>query len=788
MLTAEQPFVLQADRPRDPASRMTGAAGCLHELFEACADEAGADIALVRGTLELSYAAVEAAANQLAHHLRGLGVGPGMIVGLCLDRSERPIIALLACLKAGAAYVPLDPTHPDERLRHILNEAGIAVLICEQATQARLQTVFDGTLISLDDHAAAIAHCAATRLTPAETGVTPCDLCYVLYTSGTTGRPKGVMTEHRNAYHFVQAFNSVCQGASARVYQGFSLGFDGSVEEIWMAFSNRGTLVVGDKETPRFGNDLALYLTRAGVTYFSTVPTMLSTMTEDIPSLSQLVVSGEVCPPELVARWARPGRLMLNVYGPTEATVNTTAKACRAGEAVTIGGPLDGYLALILDAEMNPLPPGEMGELYIGGPGIARGYLNQPELTERHFITASRHGRLYRTGDLAARNAEGEIEFFGRIDDQVKIRGFRVELSEITSVLLEQENIASATVTAQSKDDLPVLAAYVVAADPSRPVARAALLQALRAKLPSYMVPGYLDLLDALPMLTTGKVDRKRLPAPVQALIDEARGLAPPATELEENIAAIWAKVFNVPAVGVDQDFFLDLGGHSLFAAQTVARLRSVDVHIAVRDVYAFPNVRKLAAYVAEVAAPAREAEPAGQARPVVRRKPGLRVAVLQSVLFIFAWYLFTTPLLLVLPVVNDLLWERITILQTIEILLPFYIALTPVLMAVGIGAKWLIIGRYKPGAYPLWGSYYIRWWLATRLQALSGAGLFLGTPLMPVFYRLMGARVRPPLRARFGFGLCLGSGLDRRRHQHQRRHAALWYPGRGRLSAHRPR
>ena len=192
----------------------------------------------------------------------------------------------------------------------------------------------------------------------------------MLYTSGTTGRPKGVMTEHRNAHHFVQAFNAACGAApGGRIYQGFSLGFDGSVEEIWMAFSNRGVLVVGDRDTPRFGNDLAQYLARAGVTYFSTVPTMLSTMTEDIPSLTQLVVSGEVCPPELVARWARPGRQMLNVYGPTEATVNTTAKLCRPGEAVTIGQPLSGYDAWILDAEMNPLPPGEMGELYIGGAG-----------------------------------------------------------------------------------------------------------------------------------------------------------------------------------------------------------------------------------------------------------------------------------------------------------------------------------------------------------------------------------------------------------------------------------
>jgi len=740
-----------ADRPGDISE--ADATGCLHELFETSADEASTGLALICGAREFSYASVEAQANRLARHLRSFGLGPGAIVGLCLERSERPIIALLACLKAGAAYVPLDPTHPDDRLRYILEQAKVSLLIGEQATRTRIRSVFGGTLIDWDEDAADIAQRSATRLSPEETGVTPLDLCYVLYTSGTTGRPKGVMTEHRNARHFVQAFNAACRAQGGRVYQGFSLSFDGSVEEIWMAFSNGGTLVVGERDTPRFGNDLAQYLARAGVTYFSTVPTMLSTMSEDIPSLTHLVVSGEVCPPELVARWARPGRQMHNVYGPTEATVNTTAKLCRPGEAVTIGRPLAGYRAWILDAEMRPLPAGEMGELYIGGPGLARGYLGQPELTERHFITAPSFGRLYRTGDLAARNADGEIEFFGRIDDQVKIRGFRVELSEIASVLLEQENIASAAVVAHSKDELPVLAAYVVAADPGQKLARGALLQALRAKLPPYMVPSYLDRLDELPMLTTGKVDRKRLPAPAQKLVDEAGTLTPPASELEAKIAGIWAQIFNMDAVGTDQNFFLDLGGHSLIAAQTVARLRSVDVHVAVRDIYAFPDVRKLAAYVAGLALPAAAAQAApGAERPALRPKAGLRVAALQALLFLLSWYIFAAPLLLALPLLNDLLWERLTVLEVIGMLVPFYLWLTPVLMAVGIGAKWLIIGRYKPGAYPLWGSYYMRWWLVSRLQALSGAGLFLGTPLMPVYYRLMGATV--------GKGCALDSAL----------------------------
>lgn len=720
--------------------------GCLHELFEAQVDAHGDAVALACGDTSLSYGELEARANRLARRLRGVGAGPGVLVGLCLDRSELPIIAILACLKAGAAYAPIDPTHPDDRIRYIVGEAGISLMICEQALLDRVKSVFDGRIISLDGEAAEIAALPSARLTQADTGGAPTDLCYVIYTSGTSGRPKGVMTEHRNAYHFVQAFNAVCATTpSDRIYQGFSLGFDGSVEEIWMAFSNGAALVVGAKDTPRFGNDLAQYLSRAEVTYFSTVPTMLSTMTDDVPTLRQLVVSGEVCPPELVARWWRPGRTILNVYGPTEATVNTTAKICVPGQAITIGRPIAGYSIHILDSEMNPVPQGVKGALYIGGPGVSRGYLKQPELTSRHYVSSPRDGgRLYRTGDLAALNDDGEVEFFGRIDDQVKIRGYRVELSEIVSVLLEQDNVASATVAAHDRAGVPTLAAYVVIKDPAKPVDRSALLAALKAKLPVYMVPAYLDVLDELPMLTTGKVERKRLPEPVQPLVDEASAIAPPTSPLEAKIAGAWARVFSVTTVGAEQDFFLDLGGHSLLAAQMVAVLREVDLHVAVRDVYAFPTPRKLAQHLAAASALQADAAPTEvkSERPALRRKAGLRVGAIQAFFLVLGWYVFATPSFFVLPIADDLLRGRLSLLQMVAILIPFYLALSLVLMAIGVGAKWLIIGRYKPGAYPLWGGYYIRWWLVSGLQQLSGAGIFLGTPLMPVYYRLMGAKV----------------------------------------------
>jgi non-ribosomal peptide synthetase component F len=285
-------------------------AACLHELFEQWADRTPGAPALVCGEVALSYAELDARANQLARYRRSMGAGPGTFVGLCFDRSELPIVAILASLKAGAAYVPLEPGHPDERLRFIAGEAGISVILTEMALLPRASGLSEtAATAAIDDALLGINAFPSERLSRAETGISASDLCYVLYTSGTTGRPKGVMPEHRNVVHFVRAFNEVCATTPQdRIYQGFALGFDGSTEEIWMAFSNGATLVAGRKDTPKFGNDLARFLREAGITYLSTVPTMLSTMTEDIPCLRQLVVSGEACPPELVARWARDGR------------------------------------------------------------------------------------------------------------------------------------------------------------------------------------------------------------------------------------------------------------------------------------------------------------------------------------------------------------------------------------------------------------------------------------------------------------------------------------------------
>lgn len=743
---------------------------CLHEVFEFQVDLRPEAPALICGEEVLTYRQLDEQSNRLAQYLRICGIGAGHLVGLFMEKSARPIVSILGCLKAGAGYVPIDPVHPAERIRHIAEEAELKLMLTEQALADRASVAFPGERLQLDNLDGELTRMPSTRLSCQDTGVTPKDLCYVIFTSGTTGRPKGVMAEHRNVVRFIDAFNEVCSTTPEdRVYQGFSLGFDGSVEEIWMAFSNGAALVAGNRDTPKFGNDLAHFMTRNRVTYFSTVPTMLSTIGEDIPSLRQLVVSGERCPPELVSRWARNGRVMLNVYGPTETTVNATALECRPGRPITIGKPLAGYHTHVLDEKMRPLPAGEKGELFIGGSGVSRGYLKRPDLTSHSFVynpylKKKLRVRLYRTGDLASIREDGEIEFFGRLDGQVKIRGYRVELSEIEAVLIEQPGVRSAAVTLYEGKGLQELAAYVIPQQGA--VDRSALREALRKKLPDYMVPKYLDAVTELPMLASGKVDRRKLPDPASLLVEECRQVAQPETPLEVTISDAWKAVFGAEQVSVEDDFFLDLGGYSLLAAQLVTKLRSeAGVEVNIRDVYRHPTIRRLAAALGEEAGKTAEktAAAGGDNGPGAAARNGNGQAprpsakeVFASVPILVRWccaalqllsicvlnLIAVWPVLLLIVVALAVYRDVLSLLQALLIVVGLSVLAWPLNLTMSIVLKWLIVGRYKPGAYPLWGLQYFRYWFASHLQGISGASIFIGTPIMPLYLRLLGARI----------------------------------------------
>ncbi len=731
--------------------------GCLHSLFEAQADKSPDSPALISPAATLSYAELERITNQMAHYLRAQGAGPGTFVGIYMDRGSLPIVAILGALKAGATYVPIDPAFPADRIRHIAEETSLCLLLTEFSLAERTRDFYQGTVLALDVVTDEVARHPHRRMSLEESGASPSEIAYLIYTSGTTGRPKGVMAEHRHAYRYALAFNEPCgTGPSDKVYQGFSLGFDGSVEEIWMAFSNGSALVVPGKDTPKFGAELGSFLERMEVTYFSTVPTLLSTIPDSIPSLRTLVLSGEICPAELVNRWAHAPLKMWNVYGPTEGTVNTTAFLCEPGKPVTIGKPLRGYDIHILDENFAPVKHGESGELFVGGKTLARGYLKRPDLTAEKFLVlpelkGESDVRVYRTGDLVRWNAQNELEFFGRIDSQVKIRGYRVELAEIESVLLEHPNIRTAAVKLVTKDGLQELAAYVVAADPAVAIDRNELLATMELRLPPYMLPGFLDVLPDFPLLASGKTDRNRLPEPVNPLVREKGEYIAPTSETEEKVAAVWAEAFNMKQVSVEDNFFQDLGGHSLLAARMVTSLRKAGSQfVAIRDVYTYPTVRKLAQYLDSVKA----LQKASSLSVPTQKKTSSEVfesesktsyPIVAAAQAISAFPLYALHFLpLAVMMTAEIYWFNGALSGPAFWALTALITLLtwPTLLTLNLAAKWLLIGRYKPGKHRLWGAYYFRWWLANRIQVLCRLDVLAGTPLMSGYARLMGAKV----------------------------------------------
>ncbi len=720
----------------------------LHELFEQQASQRTGSVALIFVDKEMTYGEVESQANQLARLLRGKGVGRGDCVGLWLPRSSEAIVALLGILKAGAAYVPLDAEYPAERVKFILADCGARALVTI-GNFARQLEGFDGDTIRLDECRLQMDALPGGRLEKSERDAKPDELCYIIYTSGTTGQPKGVEIEHRNACHLVRAEGRIFQALpSDRVYQGFSLAFDASVEEVWLAFFAGAILVVGTAEMVRSGTALSRKLVDAGVTILSCVPTLLAMMEEDVPTLRLLILGGEACPPDLVKRWWKPERRLVNTYGPTEATVIATFADCEAGKPVTIGLPIPNYLACILDEKLKPVAPGEAGELCLGGAGLARGYVGRPELTREKFVELDleedngKRERFYRTGDFVRQGPTGEIEFLGRIDSQVKIRGFRVELSEIDAILMECSGVRAAAVTL--REDTPGtqrLVAYVVPGGP-KAFDEKAVRASLRERLPPYMVPGLFEVIPAIPLSTAGKVDRKRLPLPKSQSAIAERNIVPAQNEYEQEILRVWSELFAPTAVSVTDDFFLELGGHSLLAARMVSRLRKDPpfAEISVADVYGHPTVEKLAAeFARRGTVQTKRAKDSFQPTPFWRHffcGAGQFVSLF-FILTFFALQWLTPYLTYTIMVEEDYSFPEAIVCAFASLIL-FY----PIMLMIPIAVKWLLIGRYRPGSYPLWGWFYFRWWFATTLEAAVPVAYLSGTPLMGIYLRLMGAKI----------------------------------------------
>jgi len=595
---------------------------CIQELIAEQARQRPSAVALVHDDVQLTYRELEARANRLAHHLVALGAGPDRLVAICQQRGIDTIVSVLATLRAGAAYLPLDPAYPPQRLREIVADANPVLLLCDE-DGARTLGAVTCPVIDVRRDASVWAGLSDDAPDVLAAGLTSRHLAYVIYTSGSTGRPKGVMIEHRGLVNLALAQAALFNvGPHSRIVQFASFSFDASVWDIVMALCSGAELhLLGDREH-RDTSGLLDFLSEHQVTHATLPPAVLQGRLDlaRLAGLQVLVLAGELPRAELIEALPR-SIAVFNAYGPTEATVCATAWRCPpsfAGGVVPIGRPIANARIYLLDAEGLPVPRGVVGEIWIGGAGVARGYLNRPELSAERFaadpFSPNPDARMYRTGDLGRYLADGDIEFLGRNDHQVKIRGFRIELGEIEARLNAHGGVRDSAVLARRDTPGEVkLVAYVAPTDDAGDTGEwiGQLRAHLQSCLPDYMVPSAIMLVDVLPLTPNGKVDRRALPVPDDQAFSHRNHEAPQG-EIEQMLADIWCELLGVDRVGRNDHFF-ELGGHSLLIVRLLDRLKRHQLSVDAHTIFAKPVLRDLATslqHSQQIAVPANVVTP----------------------------------------------------------------------------------------------------------------------------------------------------------------------------------
>ena len=777
-LLARPEITLHRDILYGPAAPSLLREEILADLLEASAARTPGQTALIYEDSALTYAELDRQASLAASRLIEAGVGPGHIVGLYMRRGLELLVLQAAIAKTGAAWLPVDQDTPLERLQVCLDDAAAIGVVVSAGLAA----------MGLGEGAATV-WLAADLLLPLRAGealrrrgpVSPDEPAYVIYTSGSTGKPKGILISQRSICHFLRSENQVLGiRAEDRVYQGFSVAFDMSFEEIWISYLVGATLWIGPKEVTGDPETLPRLLNANRVSVLHAVPTLLALFAEDVDSLRLINLGGEMCPEAVVERFSRPGRAIFNTYGPTEATVSASLAQLTPGQPITIGTPLPNYGLLVIDpdsARLSLRPRGETGELCITGPGLAAGYLGRPDLTAEKFwpnpwASGEHDARLYRTGDLARIDADGQVQCLGRTDDQVKIRGFRVELGEIESVLAQQPGVGTVAVLLRKDDGIEHLVACLVPAA-GHTLSVPTLRQELAAQLPPYMVPGRYQMLDAMPRLTSGKIDRKALRAmPLIAAAALPEGASDqPETPAEEALFAALATLFPGQPIRRGADFFSDLGGHSFFAARLASALRAQPAfaHVTVRDIYHHRQLGSIAEAMS-VAHASTEAQADWTPPPALRRwtcalaqaaavPPLVTLRMAQWLAPFFTYHFFTGE-------------KGDSVVLAVAASIGVFLLATLLEFVIAVAGKWLIAGRLRAGSYPLWGFTYYRWWLADRLVEAAPVYLLSGSSLYNWWLRALGAKVgssviigsmtlRAPDLLRIDHGVSIGNAVN---------------------------
>ncbi|MCA9000368.1 MAG: amino acid adenylation domain-containing protein, partial [Planctomycetes bacterium] len=703
---------------------------------------------------ELTFGELDRRASALAATLPSQS-----IIGLAIPRSQaEAYVGMLAILKAGSAYTFLDPAFPADRQAKILRDAEVELVLSEDDAQ------FPG----------ATAHPYGGWPAPAEAETLPAvpgtDLAYAIYTSGTTGEPKGVLIEHRSICNLIESDLEAFQlTPDDRVAQGSSLAYDSSVEEIWMAWSAGAAVVVLHDQAVRMGPDLVPWLRTESIHVLCPTPTLLRTLgvqdpASELPELKLIYIGGEALTQDLVDLWA-PTKWLENGYGPTECSVTVVRGRVRTGEPITIGRPVPGNEAWILDEEGSPVKEGDEGELCIRGAGLARGYHRRPELTAQKFEQHADLGRIYHTGDKVFRDGDGNLHYRGRMDQQVKLRGYRIELLEVEAQLQALAGVREAACAIVGVGAAANLVGLLVAEE--QPGDGAQLQPALRERVPEYMVPTRLHWVEALPTGVSGKLDRRAVLARAQEFqpalhgeVERERG-----SEVEERILA--AMVEALPAGSdftLDGDFFLDLGGDSLGAATLISLLRrhASTAPLTVRDVYEHRTARELAKCLAH-AVPTQDHN---DAPPIPNLTPASQLDPTAATFWQVLWLAGSMTISLAvlyglvvwgLPAAMDRfgMWPTLIALGWLGLLLP-WLWLVPSVQLTRL-AKRLLIGEYTPGAIPAWSSAHVRHWIVQRISATIPWGRVQGTCLHNWVLRSLGAKVGRDVYLHRGVGFPLG-------------------------------